>query len=322
MKLSSKKIFQVGMLLILICSGCTPTRPDSNDLSDQQGKIAVSGAFAMYPLLIRWAEEYQALNPGIQFDISAGGAGKGMADTLAGAVDIGMVSRPIYPQEQEQGAFWVPVAKDAVFLTVNAENPVLEVLSQKGIQKDTLKKIFLLGEMDTWAEVISRPDMIQSIHVYTRSDACGAADTWAKYLGGNQEDLQGIAVYGDPGLLKAIQDDPLGIGFNNLNYAYDFESGLPVEGVRVIPLDINRNGRVDQGESLDNKELAIQAVAQTTYPSPPARDLHLITRGKPEGMIKQFLTWTLTEGQRYLEEVGYIPVEESKLESALISLED
>jgi len=322
MKLSSKKIFQVGMLLILICSGCTPTRPDSNDLSDQQGKIAVSGAFAMYPLLIRWAEEYQALNPGIQFDISAGGAGKGMADTLAGAVDIGMVSRPIYPQEQEQGAFWVPVAKDAVFLTVNAENPVLEVLSQKGIQKDTLKKIFLLGEMDTWGEVISQPDMIQSIHVYTRSDACGAADTWAKYLGGNQEDLQGIAVYGDPGLLKAIQDDPLGIGFNNLNYAYAFESGLPVEGVRVIPLDINRNGRVDQGESLDNKELAIQAVAQTTYPSPPARDLHLITRGKPEGMIKQFLTWTLTEGQRYLEEVGYIPVEESKLESALISLED
>ena len=38
-----------------------------------------------------------------------------MADALANAVDIGMVSREIYPVEEEKGAFWVPVAKDAVF---------------------------------------------------------------------------------------------------------------------------------------------------------------------------------------------------------------
>ncbi len=44
-------------------------------------------------------------NPGVTFDISAGGAGKGMTDVLSSAVDIGMVSREIRPEEQEQGAF-------------------------------------------------------------------------------------------------------------------------------------------------------------------------------------------------------------------------
>ena len=53
------------------------------------------------------------LHPDTQFDIQAGGAGKGMTDTLAGAVDIGMVSRDIKPEETARGAYWVPVAKDA-----------------------------------------------------------------------------------------------------------------------------------------------------------------------------------------------------------------
>lgn len=42
-----------------------------------------------------------------------------MADALAGAVDIGMVSRPIFDEEIEKGAFWVAAAKDAVLCTVN-----------------------------------------------------------------------------------------------------------------------------------------------------------------------------------------------------------
>ena len=32
-------------------------------------------------------------HPDVQFDVQGGGAGKGMTDTIAGAVDIGMISR-------------------------------------------------------------------------------------------------------------------------------------------------------------------------------------------------------------------------------------
>jgi len=90
--------------------------------------IKVSGAWALYPMMVKWTEEYQKIDPKVRIDVSAGGAGKGMADALGGLVDIGMVSREIFPEEIEQGAFWVSVCKDAVVPTVNENNLVLEDL--------------------------------------------------------------------------------------------------------------------------------------------------------------------------------------------------
>jgi len=69
-------------------------------------------------MMVRWSEEFRQSYPDVQFDISAGGAGKGLADALGGVVDIGMVSRDITPEEEKRGAFWVPVTTDAVFATV------------------------------------------------------------------------------------------------------------------------------------------------------------------------------------------------------------
>ena len=58
-----------------------------------EGTVTLSGAFALYPLANKWAEEFQKIHPDVRFNISAGGAGKGVADALSQAVDIGMVSR-------------------------------------------------------------------------------------------------------------------------------------------------------------------------------------------------------------------------------------
>ena len=59
----------------------------------------MSGAFALYPLANKWAEEFTKIHPDVRFNISAGGAGKGMADALAAAVDLGMLSREIKKEE-------------------------------------------------------------------------------------------------------------------------------------------------------------------------------------------------------------------------------
>ena len=53
-------------------------------------------------MMTTWVEEFQKDYPGIKFDISAGGAGKGMTDALSGAVDIGMVSRAVKEEEEEK----------------------------------------------------------------------------------------------------------------------------------------------------------------------------------------------------------------------------
>ena len=111
-----------------------------------------------------------------------------------------------------------------------------------GITQEVFAGLFITGEIKTWGEVVGDPTITEEVHVYTRSDACGAADTWAKYLGGTQEDLLGIGVGSDPALLDAVINDPLGIGYNNLNYAFDITTGVNVAGSLVVPIDVNGNG--------------------------------------------------------------------------------
>jgi phosphate transport system substrate-binding protein len=277
-------------------------------------KITVSGAWALYPMMIKWAEEYQKVNPDVRVEVSAGGAGKGMTDALSGLVDIGMVSRDIFPEEIKQGAFWVSVVKDAVVPTVNENNPVLQDILARGVNRTTFVNTFIYGNVTTWGQVVGKPEINSEIHTYVRSDSCGAAETWAKYLGTKQESLNGTGVYGDPGLADAVKNDPLGIGFNNINYAYDANSGIPIEGLAIIPIDFNENDLVDKNEDLYNtRGEIIGAIAAGDYPSPPARELNLVGKGEFAGEVKDFIKWILTDGQEYALDTGYVPLSEERI---------
>lgn len=317
-----KSILTLGVILIaasLLLSACgspAPTPAAGMPVDTLEGNIGVSGAFALYPMMTVWAEKFQELHPKVTFDISAGGAGKGLTDALSGAVDIGMVSRSLTPEEEARGAYAVPVVKDAVFPVVNAQNPVLNTLLAKGISKEVFIKIFITGEVKTWGEAVGDPSIKDEIHVYTRSDSAGAADAWAKFLGGKkQEDLKGVGVNGDPGLLEAVVKDPLGIGYNNLGYAFDNTSGALIAGSAVVPLDANADGQAD--EVFKTREQAVQAVASGKYPSPPARDLNVVTNGKPSELTQIFIEWILTDGQRYVAEAGYVQLPADQLTESL-----
>jgi phosphate transport system substrate-binding protein len=299
--------------LIAAC-GQPVAQPQGGEL---KGTVTASGAFALYPMMVKWGEEYQKLHPDVKFDISAGGAGKGMTDALGGQVDIGMVSRSIKPEEEQQGAYWVSVVKDAVFPAINAQNPVLKDLLSKGVTHDQFVDIFITGKIKTWGELVGRPEIKDEIHVYTRSDSAGAADAWAKFLGKTQEDLKGIGVYSDPGIMDAVVKDPLGIGYNNLGYAYDPTTGQQVAGSTVLPVDVNQNGQADADEIYDTKAKAVQAVATGKYPSPPARALNVVTKNKPTGLVQDFILWTLTDGQKFVDSAGYVALPQDTLNESL-----
>lgn len=309
------------MVMVGLLAGCAAPAAAPSTSGDLKGTITVSGAFALYPLMVKWGEEFQKLHPGVQFDISAGGAGKGMTDALAGQADIGMVSREIKADEEKQGAFWVSVTKDAVFGIVNAKNPVLQDLKSKGVSREMLIDIYITGKIKTWGEVVGKPEITDEIHVYTRSDAAGAPETWAKYLDNKkQEDLKGIGVFGDPGITDAVAKDPLGIGYNNLGYAYDAASGNPIGGIDVLPIDVNADGQIDANETITTKTQAIAAVAAGHYPSPPARALNVVTKGKPAGVVQAFILWTLVDGQQFVDSAGYIPLTKALLDDGVQKL--
>ncbi len=110
---------------------------------------------------------------------------------LADQVDIAMVSRELKPQEKEKGALAYAVAKDAVVATINANNPVYRELLKTGLSQ---KQATAIWEGKT------------KLNVYTRSDAGGAAETWAAFLGKKQEDLKGTGVFGDPGVAENLAE--------------------------------------------------------------------------------------------------------------------
>lgn len=313
----------IGLTTIATLVSCGGNEQKTTTTKEKlSGELSLSGAFALYPLAVEWAKSFQELHPEVKVDVSAGGGGKGMTDVLAGVVDFGMVSREVYPQEIEKGAIGFPVAKDAVVPTINAANPLIKEILAHGLSQETAIKIWVTGEIKTWGELLGNGDKTP-IHVYTRSDACGAAETWAKWLGKKQEDLGGTAVFGDPGVAAAVQKDVYGIGLNNIGYAYDNETHKPNTGLVVLPIDANNDEQITKDENFyDLTDQLRKAIAEGKYPSPPARDLYLVTKGDPKNpIVREFLKYVLTEGQKKNEHTGYIAITKEKIEKSLSLLQ-
>jgi phosphate transport system substrate-binding protein len=308
------------IITLFLAYGCSKGT-NSPDTSAAAGRITISGAWALYPMAVTWAAEYQKKYPDVVIDISAGGAGKGMTDALTGTVDLGMVSREINNAEIQKGAWWISVVKDAVIPVMNEKNPLRDEIKKRGLTKNEFNQIWISGKITTWNIFVSS-ETRYPIHVYTRSDACGASETWAKYVGGMQEDLKGAGVYGDPGLADAVRNDIIGIGYNNVNFAYDGKTKKPIAGIIPIPIDMNASGRIEPDENFyTDRDSLMKAIAENKYPSPPARNLHLVSRGIPgKKQVIQFLLWVLGEGQQFVPEAGYIriPGEQLKKQADLL----
>jgi len=303
---------------------CKPSGSKNEALkSELNGYISFSGAFALYPMTVLWADEFKKIHPGVKIDISAGGAGKGITDALSQMVDLGMVSREISPKEIAQGAWFVALTKDAVLPTINNGNPFLKELVEKGVKKEDLIKVFLTGEIKTWEALLGKEGNT-TIHLYNRSDACGAASMWALFLGKTQEDLLGTGVFGDPGVADAVKNDIYALGFNNVNYVYDISSRFKFANMEVLPIDFNGNAAIDVNENCyQSLDKINEAILSGTYPTPPARDLYFVAKGKPQKKeVTEFIAWILTDGQKFVAQSGYVPLSKEKIEAELAKIKN
>lgn len=322
-----KRLWILGatLLIVFFSFSCSNKQDKSVRNADGtiKGTISISGAFALYPMTVLWAEEFKKIHPEVRIDISAGGAGKGMTDALSQMVDLGMFSREVTPEERTKGAWFIAVAKDAVVGTYNPANNSANLIREKGISKDALKKIYLEGSIKTWGDLYKTSDKTR-LNAYTRSDACGAAEMWGKFLDSNQESLKAIGVFGDPGIADAVRNDKTGLGYNNVNYAYDMNSRKPYEGLAVIPIDLNNDGEITAEEDFyGTLDKIMAAIANGTYPSPPARDLYFVSKGKPKNLaVLAFLEWIVTDGQKLVHNAGYVNLTEEKVKQQLQKLSE
>jgi phosphate transport system substrate-binding protein len=221
----------------------------------------------------------------------------------------------------DQGSFLVPVTIDSVLATANAQNPYVDQLLAKGLTPESGAQVWTSGNPVTWGELLGT-DATDRVNPYTRSDASGAAEMWAKYLGAAaQEELKGTAVNGDPGVAEAVRQDKLSLGYNNVGFAYDPATGNPIEGLAIIPLDLNADGTISTDENFyATRDEFTAAVAAGKYPFPPARVLYLVTKGEPNPTITDFYRWVLTDGQQFVQPAGYVALTQDKIDEALGTL--
>jgi phosphate transport system substrate-binding protein len=305
--MNKSTLFLVITIFSVLFESCS-----NSSAEEKEPSISFSGAFALYPLTKKWAEEYNKTHPEVRLDIQAGGAGKGLTDVLSGAVDVGMFSREITDAEKRKGVWWIALCKDAVLPTINSQNPYIDIIRAKGLTKAELQSIFIDNRPTTWDSLFkvnsAKPNKIS---VYTRADAAGAADSWASFFGKRQEDLKGIGVAGDPGIANAVKKDKNAIGYDNTLFVYDIKTGEKNSGMEVVPIDLNANGRIDDSEHIyTDLYTFLDAVNAGRFPSPPARDLYFITKGRPQRQeILDFFKWVLTDGQKLVHRDGYVPLQ-------------
>ncbi|WP_083909270.1 PstS family phosphate ABC transporter substrate-binding protein [Natronococcus amylolyticus] len=313
----------LGASSAVALSGCL-SGSDSDSDSGSESTIRISGGVGPLPMVQVWADIYTDERD-VNIDVSGGGTGVGVSDVMNEQVDIAMMGRDPDEEEIEQGLVATAMLIDTVVGTINVNNPVYDEIREHGLTQDELAAVFS-KEITNWGELVDS-DVDEPIYVYGRSDSSAAYQQWGEFLGGYTEnELEDMAdgnFDGDQQVAQAINNDSHGISLNNINYVYDFNTGDLEMNIRPVPLDRDESGTLSPGEDFyDTRDEFLTAVEEDRYPSPPARDMYLAANGEFDEDAADFVEWVLTEGQQYVRDNGYAPIDDEKLEEQREILEE
>lgn len=107
------------------------------------GDITIVGSTSVEPVIQAMSEAYRELNPDVSIDITAPGSGAGVTAAIDGTADIGMASRELSDEEQDQVTETAAIAVDGIAVIVHNDNP-LEDLSLEDIAG------IYLGDLTSW----------------------------------------------------------------------------------------------------------------------------------------------------------------------------
>lgn len=113
---------------------------------DVEGTVTINGSTSVEPLMQAISDAYSEINPDVTFEISATGSSAGVQAAIDGTADIGMASREVEPEEEEQLNTVAPLGVDGVAVVVNNANAVQD------LALEDITGIFG-GDITTWDQV-------------------------------------------------------------------------------------------------------------------------------------------------------------------------
>ena len=270
-------MYALGILTVIGLAQCSGR--------SREESISIKGSDTMVLLGQRWAERYMAAHPGAVIQVTGGGSGTGIAALINGTTDICQSSRPMKDKERAQiqekfGAapHEIVVAKDGLTIYVHESNPLaaLTIAQIKGVYA---------GETTNWKQ-LGGPD--KPISVYGRENSSGTYEYFKEHvLEGGDFAAAVQTLPGTAAVVNAVAQDPFGIGYGGAAYA----KGVREVGVKKTDADNPVMPTADD-------------VRSGAYPI--SRDLYFYTKAAPEGGMKAFVDYALSDsGQAVVSEVGY-----------------
>ena len=306
-----------------------------------QTVLTGGGATFPYPIYAKWFAEYQKLHPDIEIQYNPIGSGGGIREITAGVYDFGASDAPMELSElkeySEKHGFDI-----LHFPTVlGADVPIYNipgVTAELKFTPEALAGIFL-GKITKWNDpelTRTNPDAKLPDHeimVAYRSDGSGTTYIWTNYLAKVSEDWDkeigfgtsvpwpvGVGGQGNSGVAALVKQTPYSIGYVELAYA--IQNKLAYGSVK------NQAGNFIKAD-LESVTAAAASVAQkmpddfrvsiTNAPGEKAYPISSFTwLLVPEKfndktklkVMKDFLQWMSTDGQKLTQELQYAPLPE------------
>ena len=282
------------ILALVLVVACGPRSEEAGGRSLIQNK----GSDTLVNVAQAWAENYKEVNPNVAVAVTGGGSGTGISAMINGTVDIANASRKMKDKEMEMARAngvepieWV-VGFDALAVYVHKDNPI------EGFVLSQLAEIYGEdGTADSWTQIgieIPGCDSAEIVRV-SRQNNSGTYVYFKEAVLGKERDykLGSRDMHGSKDVVDLVLNTPCAIGYSGLAYATD--------EVRMPCITAEEGG--------DCVAPTVETAIDRTYPI--ARPLFMYTAGQPEGAIKEYLDWILSdEGQCIIQDKGYAPVRE------------
>jgi phosphate transport system substrate-binding protein len=275
-----------------------------------QKVVVVTGARFSYKLVQKWIDDYNKVNPQVQIIIeSRGSADPAKFDILA----------EVYEQEEDirKNREYINIGRYAILPVANSNSAFAKTYADKGLNADQISQIFF---HDIFADKEKQKEIKAPYTVYTRLQKAGVPYVFTKYFGFEQKDIKGKAIAGaDEHLMKALLRDSTGVTYLPLALIYDQESRKPIQGLTVLPVDLNGNGKVNDEEKfygdLNTVIEKLESEDRKNIKNLPIEYLHLSIdkqNASPEAI--DFLKWVNENGQADLHDFGYLNPEAKRFE--------
>jgi phosphate transport system substrate-binding protein len=292
-------------------AGCTET--ENGDTEGLSGNINIAGSSTVFPLMSAIAEEFSSEHSGVNIDISSTGSGGGFSNHFCpGNTDFNNASREIKPEEEElcadNGVDYIELvaATDALTVVVNNEADFVDCLTV-----EELASIWESDAVETWDEVREEfPN--EEIERYGAADTSGTYDYFIENVQGSEaghtDDYQ--ATERDDTIAQGVAGSEYAIGYFGFSYYYNNP-----DDVKALGID-NGDGCVKP--SLDTAASGeYQPLSRELYTYPAMSSL----AKEHVAEFARFFVEQTTNEELVAEDVGYVPLKESKQEEQMEKLE-